>query len=163
MFYLFGDAKVTYESYKLTAGKIRLDMDHDIAYAEGVLDSNGKWKELPHFSDGQQEFDAHKMRYNFRTRKGIIDQVVSKYTDVYIRGTTTKFIGGDPKDTTQKDIVFNRNAILTSCNAERPHFGIRSTKQKFIKDRMVVIGPFQPRDHGSAHTAVATVWIFSYI
>lgn len=141
MFYLFGDAKVTYQTYKLTAAKIRLDMNRDIAYAEGVLDSAGKWKNLPHFSDGQQEFDAHKMRYNFRTRKGIIDQVVTKYNDLYIRGTETKFIGGDPKDTTQKDVVFNRNAILTSCNAEKPHFGIRSTKQKFIKDKLVVIGP----------------------
>ncbi len=141
MFYLFGDAQVTYQSYSLKAARIRLDMDHDIAYAEGVLDSAGKWVGLPHFSDGEQEFDAQKMRYNFRTRKGIIDQVVTKYTDVFIRGTTTKFVGGDPGDTTQNDIVYNRNAILTTCNAEHPHFGIRSTKQKFIKGKLVVVGP----------------------
>lgn len=141
MFYLFGDAKVTYQSYSLKAAKIRLDMDNDIAYAEGVLDTAGKWQGLPHFSDGEQEFDAMKMRYNFRTRKGIIDQVVTKYTDVFIHGTTTKFVGGDPKDTTQQDIVYNRNAILTTCNADHPHFGIRSTKQKFIKDKLVIVGP----------------------
>ncbi len=141
MWFLFGAAKVTYETYELTAAKIRLDMNHDIAYAEGIQDSAGKWIGLPHFTDGQQEFDAQRMRYNFRTRKGIIDEVVTKHTDLFIRGTTTKFIGGDPKDTTQKDIVFNRNAILTTCNAEHPHFGIRSTKQKFIKDKLVVIGP----------------------
>ncbi len=141
MFYLFGEAEVKYESYELKAAKIRLDMNHDIAYAEGIQDSSGKWIGLPHFADGQQEFDAKKMRYNFRTRKGIIDEAVMKYTDLFIRGTTTKFIGGDPKDTTQKDIVFNRNAIFTTCNAEHPHFGIRSSKQKFIKDKLVVIGP----------------------
>ena len=141
MFYLFGNAVVKYQSYELKAARIRLDMDNDIAYAEGVPDSAGKIIGLPHFSDGEQEFDAKKMRYNFRTRKGIIDEAVTKYTDLFIRGTVTKFIGGDPKDTTQHDIIYNRNAIITSCNAEHPHFGIRSTKQKLIKDKMVVIGP----------------------
>ncbi len=141
IFYLFGDAKVTYQDYSLKAARIRLDMDHDIAYAEGIQDSAGKWIGLPHFSDGEQEFDAMRMRYNFRTRKGIIDEVVTKYTDVFIHGTTTKFVGGDPVDTTQADIVYNRNAILTTCNAEQPHFGIRSTKQKFIKGKLVVVGP----------------------
>ncbi|MBK9930810.1 MAG: LPS-assembly protein LptD [Saprospiraceae bacterium] len=141
MFYLFGNAKVTYQSYTLTAAMIRLDMNENIAYAEGVLDTNGKRIGLPHFSDGDQEFDAVKMRYNFKTRKGIIDEIVSHYTDVFIRGTKTKFIGGDPVDTTQKDIIFNKNAILTTCNAEHPHFGIRSTKQKFVKDKMVIVGP----------------------
>ncbi|MEP7269117.1 MAG: putative LPS assembly protein LptD [Saprospiraceae bacterium] len=141
MFYLFGDAVVKYQSYELKAAKIRLDMNSNIAYAEGVLDTNGKLIGLPHFSDGTQEFDAVKMRYNFRTRKGIIDEAVTKYTDLFIRGTKTKFIGGDPKDTTQHDIIYNRNAIITSCNAEQPHFGIRSTKQKFVKDKMVIIGP----------------------
>lgn len=38
MFYLFGDAVVTYQSYELKAARIRLDMNNDIAYAEGVLD-----------------------------------------------------------------------------------------------------------------------------
>lgn len=50
MFYLFGNAKVTYQSYTLTAAMIRLDMNENIAYAEGVLDTNGKRIGLPHFS-----------------------------------------------------------------------------------------------------------------
>jgi hypothetical protein len=141
MFYLFGKAEVKYQSYELKAARIRLDMENDIAYAEGVPDSTGKLTGIPHFSDGEQEFDAVKMRYNFRTRKGIIDEAVSKYNDVFIRGTKTKFIGGDPNDTTQHDIIFNKNAILTSCNDPHPHFGVRSTKQKLVKDKMVIIGP----------------------
>ena len=49
MFYLFGDAVVKYQSYELKAARIRLDMDNDIAYAEGIPDSAGKIIGLPHF------------------------------------------------------------------------------------------------------------------
>lgn len=138
--YLWGGAYVNYTSLSLTAGFILIDLANNLATAEGFKDTSGTITELPVFKDGEQEFQAHRLRYNFKTGKGKIYDVSSQQNDVYIHGGETKFIR-TLIDSTQTYIGFNSDAVFTTCNLEEPHFGIHSNKQKFIPDKLIVVGP----------------------
>jgi hypothetical protein len=140
--HLYGEAYVNYNNLKLTAAYIVVDMKNNIATAEPLTDTTGKKIGLPNFKDGTQDVSAGKMRYNFKTRKGIILEARSKQNDVFILGSKSKFLASNG-DTTQKrdDIVYSKNAIFTTCSAEHPHFGITSSKQKVIPNKLIVVGP----------------------
>lgn len=139
--FLYGEAFVDYSTIHLKAGFITVDLDSNIAVAVGIVDSSGKMSQAPQFKDGEQEVTAQKMRYNFTTKKGMVYQSVSKENDVYIRGKRTKFISKKPEDQREDDVLYNQDAIFTTCDLPTPHFGIRSTKQKVIPNKLLIIGP----------------------
>lgn len=141
--HLFGDAKVTYLDIELTAAHIILNWGSNIAIAEPLRDSLGQRVGLPSFSDGSQEFTAKKLKYNFKTSKGIITDAVTTQDDIIVRGGTSKFLSGaiQVDDTTRADVIYTKGAIFTTCTADHPHFGIRTTKAKVIPNKVAVIGP----------------------
>ncbi len=142
--HLYGQAEVKYNTINLKAGHIVFDWQTNIVTAEGMPDSLGRPAQLPEFADGDQTFTAKRMRYNFQSRKGVVYEVTSKYEDIIVHGEKAKFISGPPtRDTTlpSNDVIFNQNAIFTTCTAPVPHFGIRSQRQKLIPDKIVVVGP----------------------
>jgi lipopolysaccharide assembly outer membrane protein LptD (OstA) len=142
--HLFGNASVSYTTITLTASKIVLDWNTNIVVAEGLPDSTGKMAGFPVFQDGEQQFTAKRMRYNFQTKKGIVYDVTTQQNDIFVHGERSKFVTGEqePGDTTKPDdIVFSRNALFTTCTHPEPHFGIRSRKQKVIPNKLVIVGP----------------------
>jgi len=137
--YLFGKAYVKYKDLTITADYIVVDLDSSIATAEGLLDSVGKLAGLPVFKMGAEEFTAKKMRYNFRTRVGKIYEAVTQEGELYIHGEETKFVAN--ADTVyHDDILYAKGALITTCTADHPHFGIRASKVKTIPDKLAVIG-----------------------
>ncbi|PHI21177.1 hypothetical protein CEQ90_03925 [Lewinellaceae bacterium SD302] len=141
--HLFGDAKVTYQQVQLSADHIILNWGSNIVVAEPLRDSLGQRTGLPSFSDGGQEFTAKKLKYNFRTSKGIITDAVTSQDDIIIRGGTTKFLSGaiQVDDTTRADVIYTAGGIFTTCTDEHPHFGFRTTKAKIVPNQVAVIGP----------------------
>ncbi len=131
--YLFGQAEVKYEDLKLTAGYIELDMQNNLVYASGRIDSSGKEIEKPVFTQGAETFNSHEMNYNFKTKKGRISQVITKESDGYIHGETVK------KDST--DIVYIDKGKYTTCELEHPHFYILASRLKVIPNDEIVTGP----------------------
>ncbi len=140
-FHLYGDAYIEYEQYRLEADYIVLDVKANLATAIGRRDSLGNWIGKPLFKDKNKSFAAAKMRFNFNTKKGMIYDVVTRENDIYVHGGRTKFIAENPKEDRDHDIIYNQDAIFTSCDNEVPHYGIRSTKQKVIPDELIVVGP----------------------
>ena len=144
MVYLYGNAKVEYQTLSLQAEFIRIDLDKNIAFASGFPDSSGNIVGRPIFKDGSEEFSSDSIRYNFKTKKGLVYQVKTVYEDIYIHGSKTKFIGDTTKyvaDSLKEDVVYNYDALFTTCNLDHPHFGIRSKKQKIVPNKLVVVGP----------------------
>lgn len=141
--HLYGNASVKYTSLTIKAGYILLDWDKSEISAAPLADSTGKLAGYPDFQDGQQNFTAARLRYNFKTRKGVIYEARTKQEDLYVLGEKAKFIGaGDTGDTTQRsrNTIYNKDAIITSCDHPEPHFGIRTKKLKVIPDKLVVTG-----------------------
>ena len=140
--YLYGDARVEYADLILTAGFMVIDYDSSIVVAEPVRDSVGGLAELPNFEQGAQAFEAKGMRYNFKTRKGIIYNATTKQGDLFVLGGKTKLLAADERDPTRADnVVYNSDAIFTTCDLDHPHYGIRSNKQKIIPGKQVIVGP----------------------
>ncbi len=141
--YLYGQASVAYTSINLDADYLIFDMANNIVTAEGLPDSLGNMAGFPHFKDGTQEFTAKRMRYNFKTRKGIVYDVTTEQEGIIIHGSRSKFEQRLAKDSTEttKNIIYSKDAIFTTCTNEVPHFGIRSRKQKIVAGKLVVVGP----------------------
>lgn len=140
--FLYGDAWVTYKEIRLEADYIVFDWGSNIVTAEGMPDSVGQMAGFPVFEDGSQNFTAQKMRFNFKSRKGMVYDVTTTQNDVQVLGSQSKFISQPARDSTEErnDVVYSRDAIFTTCTHPEPHFGIRSKKQKIIPNKLVVVG-----------------------
>ncbi|WP_420150751.1 putative LPS assembly protein LptD [Spirosoma sp.] len=132
---LFGDASVIYGDISLKANYIRLNYLTNEVYAKGRYDSTtSKWIGRPIFQDGEGKYDTKEIRYNFKSRKGRIQGVITQQGEGNIRGTTVK------KDA--EDNLYIGKAIYTTCNLATPHFHINASKLKVIHNKQVVAGPF---------------------
>ncbi len=138
---MYGQAKVTYEEISLEANYIEVDYENQIILASGYPDSSGTMAGFPVFKDGEQEFKAEKIRYNYDTEKGIVYDVTTQQEDIIVHGGMTKFIRGDSRDTTSNDILYSSDALFTTCTLDEPHFGIHSNKQKVVPNKLVIVGP----------------------
>ena len=133
--YLYGEAKVTYGQIELEADYIKLSWAINEVYARGTYDSTTKKTiGLPIFKDGGESYDTKEIRYNFKSKKGLISGVVTQQGDGNIRGTTVK------KDA--EDNMYIRGSKYTTCNLEHPHFYINAKKIKMVANKQVISGPF---------------------
>lgn len=141
--FLYGSAVVTYTTINLEADYLIFDWASNIVTAEGLPDSLGQMAGFPHFQDGTQEFTAKRMRYNFKTRKGVVYDVTTEQQGIIIHGARSKFEQNVAKDSTEttEEIICSENSIFTTCTNAEPHFGIRSRKQKIVAGKLVVVGP----------------------
>lgn len=131
--YLYGDAVVDYEELHLEADYILIDMQNKELFAQGTKDSLGMTKGTPDFSQGDQKFKSHAIRYNFQTKKGRIDYVITQEGEGYIHGEVVK---KDPENN-----FFIKNGQYTTCNLDTPHFAITSNRLKVISKNKIVTGP----------------------
>lgn len=140
--HLYGSASVKYTALTINAGYILLDYEKSEIIAESFPDTSGQLAGLPQFKDAEQDVTATRIRYNFKSKKGIIYEARTKQEDLYVLGERAKFVGSNNVDTTKKGntVIYNQNAILTTCDAPHPHYGIRTNKLKVIPDKLVVTG-----------------------
>ncbi len=132
--YLFGEAKVTYGDISMNAANIEIDWVANTVKAYGQKDSTGKEIGTPEFKEGAETYKSKMMTYNFKSRKGIISKINTKYGEGFIVGERVK------KD--ENDNLFLRNGLYTTCDLPLPHYGIRSRKMKVVPGKVVVVGLF---------------------
>lgn len=133
MIYLYGKATVKYEDIDLKAEYININSETQVISAWGLLDSLGKVVGKPVFTQNQTSFVADSMRYNYKTKRARISQVITQEGEGFIHGETIK------KDA--NDNIFIRHGQYTTCNLEHPHFAINASKLKIIKNNKIVTGP----------------------
>jgi lipopolysaccharide assembly outer membrane protein LptD (OstA) len=131
--FLYKEAVVTYQDIELKADYISLDLNTKEVYAEGVPDTAGVVKGFPVFKDGKDEFESKNIRYNFKTEKGIIEDVKTKQGEGFVQGARTKKI--------DKNVFIMKNGKYTTCDADHPHFYLNMTKAKVISNKKIITGP----------------------
>lgn len=140
--HLYGKAQVKYQDIQLKAGYIIFDWNTNSVHAKSYPDSSGNLAGFPEFNDASSSFTCKELSYQFRTRKGIVTEGRSKEKDLFVIASKAKYIGAEKDSSSHgNDFVYSKNALITTCDDPHPHFGIRSTKQKVIPDKLVVIGP----------------------
>jgi lipopolysaccharide export system protein LptA len=131
--YLFGNAEVHYDQIVLKAAIIEVNLDSNLVFARGAPDSSGKIVGTPVFKDGDQEFSSTQMTYNFKTKKGKINEVITQEGEGYLHGKDVK--------KTEGDVIYIRDGKYTTCNLPHPHFSIASRKLKVIPGKKIITGP----------------------
>ena len=140
--YLYGEAVVKQKSLLIKAGFILVDNKTNTVAAEGVPDGRGGLRERVDFKDSEQQFLADRMKYNFKTKRGKIFKTRTKQGEKdFVQSEESKFVSKDPGAGRINDEIYGKNALLTTCDAEDPHFGILSTQQKVIPGKLVIVGP----------------------
>lgn len=132
--YLFGESDVKYQQIELQSENIEMNIDSSLVYATFGLDSVGEEFGYPLFIDGEQQYEAKTMRYNFKTKKGYITDVITQQGEGYVTAGRTKKMEGD---------VLNMvGGRYTTCDEhDHPHFYIQMTKAKVRPKKNIVTGP----------------------
>lgn len=132
--FLYGDGTVEYGEFNLNSAEIRMELDSSTVYASGVPDSIGEISGNPVFRQGGDEYESKSMKYNFKTERGYITDVITEQGEGYV-------VGGRAKK--NKDgSIFLQNGKYTTCDDhEHPHFYFHLTKAKVRPGKDVVTGP----------------------
>ena len=132
--HLYGQGKVNYQQIELAADVISMNMDSSTVYAHGVEDSVGTIKGRPVFKDGETPYETNTIRYNFKSGKGIISNVVSQQGEGYVTGHNAK--------KSEDDDLYMRSGRYTTCDHhEHPHFYMQMSYAKVRPKKNVVTGP----------------------
>jgi lipopolysaccharide assembly outer membrane protein LptD (OstA) len=131
--HLYGEAKLFYQDIQMEADYIVVDFVKSEVYATYTLDKDSNRVGIPKFTEDGQEMNASKIRYNFDTQKGFIEEVKLKQDENYLYMDVAK---RHPNE----HIHFKRGKF-TSCSLEEPHFHLFLTKAIMIPEKRIVSGP----------------------
>lgn len=132
--FMYGNSTVKYGDINLNSGKIEMAVDSATVYAVGVVDSLGNVTEYPVFSDKSGEYESKTMKYNFKTQRGFITDIITEQGEGYLTGGATKKM--------EDGTFYVENGKYTTCDDhEHPHFYLQLTKAKVKPKQNVVSGP----------------------
>lgn len=134
--HLYGSGKVNYQNIELTSQLITMNMDSSTVFARGVADTTGVEQGTPVFKDGETPYESKMMRYNFKTKKGFINSIVTQQGDGYVTSEESKKGANDE--------IHMRHGKYTTCdNHDHPHFYLKLSMAKVRPKKDVVFGPAQ--------------------
>ena len=132
--YLYGEGNVKYQNLELTADYIEVDTDNSIVFATFSTDSIGDDIGYPIFKEGESQYESKTMRYNFKTKKGFITDVITQQGEGYVTSSRTKKLAND-------DLYMVDGKYTTCDEHEHPHFYLQMTKAKVRPGKDIVTGP----------------------
>lgn len=134
--YLYGSGQVNYQRIELKANEITIDLETSTVYAQGTTDTLGAVKGRPVFADGDTPYESEMMSYNFKSRKGFINNVTTQQGEGYMTSNTVKKGANDE--------FYIRKGRYTTCeDHEHPHFYLSLSTAKMRPNQDVVFGPAQ--------------------
>lgn len=133
--HMFGNSTVEYGEFKLNAGHVQMDMDSSTVYAAPLPDSISSGEDTrPVFRDHSGEYASGTMKYNFRTQRGYITDVVTEQGEGYLTGGKAKKM--------EDGSFYVADGKYTTCDDhEHPHFYFQLTKARVRPKKNVVSGP----------------------
>lgn len=135
--HLWGEAFVKYDDYEIVGDYIVVNFKTNDVKAT----RRSKKASRVEFTSGDQTVSADELVFNVDSQKGIVYGANIRQENLYIHGAVTKFVRAGKDSLHIDDVIYNRNALITTCDKDHPHWGIRTTKLKFIPDKLAVMGP----------------------
>lgn len=133
--HLYGNGKVNYQKTELKAQTISMNMDSSTVFARGAeKDSLGQIKGKPEFKDGETPYDSETIRYNFKSKKGIISDVVTQQGEGYV-------VGKNAKKGSNDELYMMGGKYTTCSDHAHPDFYFQMTRAKVRPKKNVVTGP----------------------
>lgn len=132
--YLFGNANVKYEDMDLTAERINMQLDSSLVHATGATDTTTKQQfGLPVFLMGADKYETDTMAFNFKTKKGLIQNAYTAQQDGFLVSERSK------RDSTGN--FYLKHGKYTTCDDPEPDFYFALSIGKVRPGKEVVFGP----------------------
>lgn len=131
--YLYGAGQVNYEKIELKADVISMDIDSSVVHALGRPDSTGTIVGQPVFTDAGTPYETNRISYNFKSKRGKINNVYTQQGDGFMTGNDAK------KDS--NNVFYIQGGKYTTCDADHPHFYLAMTRAKTRPKKDIVFGP----------------------
>lgn len=130
---LVNTSSINYDEMNLKADTITMNWESNILTAKGKMDSTGQLSGRPQFEENGQAYRADSMSYNIQSQKGLVYGARTKQDENYILAGVVKKEDGDT--------YYIENGKFTTCDAEHPHYYIKSNKLKIIPRDKIITGP----------------------
>lgn len=130
---LYSKGVIEYDGMELKADAIRVDFDKQILSAQPVTDTAGKITGRPFFKQGEDEYMADTIVFNYNTHKGLISGVITQQGDGFLHGSRVKRVSDS--------VMYLNGGQYTTCNHAHPHFAINFTRSKLITGDKIFTGP----------------------
>jgi hypothetical protein len=131
--YLIKNAVVNYGEIEIKADSIVFNMKTNLLFAIGRIDTAGKLIGKPVFKEGSQEFEADELTYNFKTRKALIKNIITKQEDGLLHSSFTKLLEDGTSNISK--------STYSTCDADTPHFYINLPRAKVYPGKKIISGP----------------------
>ena len=122
--YLYSDGTIDYDSMLLMADRVEVDFDRHTLHAHGTADTAGNVVGRPFFKQDGTDYHADTITFNYDTKKGIIQGVITQEGDGFLHGQKVKKINDS--------VMYLSGGSYTTCNYAHPHFALHFTKSKRI-------------------------------
>ena len=131
--FLYSDGSIDYDSMLLMADRVEVDFDRHTLHAHGTADTAGNVVGRPFFKQDGTDYHADTITFNYDTKKGIIQGVITQEGEGFLHGQKVKKINDS--------VMFLSGGSYTTCNYAHPHFALNFTKSKLIAGDKIVTGP----------------------
>lgn len=131
--HLYGNSHVKYQDMDLQSDQIFMQLDSSLVHATGSQDSLGKKFGTPVFKMGSDTYENDTIAFNFKTKKGLINDVYTQQDDGYMTAELAKR-GANGE-------IYLQHGRYTTCDKAHPDFYIALSRGKMRPGKDVVFGP----------------------
>ncbi len=132
-FILVKNAVIDYQDIEVKADSIVINMETNLLFAIGRKDTTGKVTGKPSFKQGSNAFESDELTYNFKTKKALIKNIVTKQDAGLLHSQFTKLLEDGTSNIS--------HSTYSTCNADTPHFYINLPKAKVFPGKKIISGP----------------------
>ncbi len=135
MIYYYGDVAVKYQNMELKAEYMEYNTNDGTVYAIGIPDSTGKIIGRPVMTESGKTYAMESIRYNFKSGKAKITNVITQEGEGYLHGAVIKKMPDNSINVS--------DGKYTTCDLEHPHFYMRMSQAKVTPEpnSQTVFGP----------------------
>ena len=133
MAHLYGSSHVKYQDMDLKSEQIYMCLDSSLVHATGARDTLGQMFGTPVFQMGSDTYENDTMAFNFKTKKGLIQQVYTEQEDGFLTSELAK------RGATGE--LYLQHGKYTTCDDPHPDFYIAMSRAKVRPGKDVVFGP----------------------
>lgn len=130
---IFGDSKLNYKTQYLNSEYIQLNLETGTLEALPKYDSLSKMSNFPSFTDKGEQYYGKIIKYNFKSKQGVIDMGETKMTEGFYFGEKIKRIS-------EKEL-FVKDGCYTTCDEPHPHYYFGSPKMKVQMGEKIFVDP----------------------
>jgi len=128
---IYGEGSLNYKETDLKSANIFVDFETSNIEASGVRSDTlaSSYEGTPVLKDKGEVYEGFRMKYNFKTRRGIISSAQTESEGTYYTGSKIKKV--------DNDTYFVQDGIYTTCNEPDPHYYFYSHEMKVVNKEQI--------------------------